>query len=236
VDIGESLLRAVDGVEFVDQDHNFMGRAPSVGGVEIFNLSSADAALVIKERTPLASVLVLNFASARNPGGGFIGGAQAQEESLARQSGLYATIESHGEFYGPHTKNKTPLYSDRMLYSPQVPFFRDGDDELLEKPILVDILTVAAPNAGTARTQGMEETKIHRAMEQRVEKIISLIATKNLDYAVLGAFGCGVFGNDAEGTARIFRKAIAERGGATNYVFAIPGGDNLETFRRILDS
>jgi uncharacterized protein (TIGR02452 family) len=33
-------------------------------------------------------VLALNFASARNPGGGFLNGSQAQEESLARSSAL----------------------------------------------------------------------------------------------------------------------------------------------------
>ncbi len=33
--------------------------------------------------------LCLNFASAKNPGGGFLSGSQAQEECLARASGLY---------------------------------------------------------------------------------------------------------------------------------------------------
>jgi uncharacterized protein (TIGR02452 family) len=36
----------------------------------------------------------LNFASAKNPGGGFLSGSQAQEESLARASGLYSTLHS----------------------------------------------------------------------------------------------------------------------------------------------
>jgi len=33
-------------------------------------------------------VVCLNFASAKNPGGGFLSGSRAQEESLARSSGL----------------------------------------------------------------------------------------------------------------------------------------------------
>jgi len=37
------------------------------------------------------AVLDLNFASAKNPGGGFLNGALAQEESIAVGSGLYDT-------------------------------------------------------------------------------------------------------------------------------------------------
>jgi len=42
--------------------------------------------------------LCLNFASAKNAGGGFLGGSQAQEESLARSSALYATLMVRPEF------------------------------------------------------------------------------------------------------------------------------------------
>ncbi|MFD0589016.1 TIGR02452 family protein [Paenibacillus sp. GCM10027627] len=38
------------------------------------------------------AVCGLNFASAKNPGGGFLNGTRAQEESLARSSGLYPAI------------------------------------------------------------------------------------------------------------------------------------------------
>src|SRR6185369_5260502 len=37
-------------------------------------------------------VVALNFASAKNPGGGFLGGARAQEEDMARSSALYNTL------------------------------------------------------------------------------------------------------------------------------------------------
>src|ERR1700676_3459584 len=71
---------------------------------------------------------ILNFASAKNPGGGFINGAQAQEESLARSSILYASLmTSAGQlFYTSHKRDpKAGYYSHAMICSPGVIFFRD---------------------------------------------------------------------------------------------------------------
>jgi uncharacterized protein (TIGR02452 family) len=57
-------------------------------------------------------VAVLNFASARNPGGGFLSGSQAQEESLARSSALHASLLRAWDFYERHRAMPSSLYSD----------------------------------------------------------------------------------------------------------------------------
>ena len=69
----------------------------------------------------------LVFASARNPGGGFLTGAQAQEESLARASALHSCRQAAPQFYAVHRQQPDLRYSDRVIYSPSVPVFRDDD-------------------------------------------------------------------------------------------------------------
>ena len=67
--------------------------------------------------------LCLNFASAKNPGGGFLSGSQAQEESLARASGLYATLCDQTGYYEVNRRCRTALYTNHAIYSPRVPVF-----------------------------------------------------------------------------------------------------------------
>src|SRR5262249_31953931 len=93
-------------------------------------------------------VVALNFASAKNPGGGFLGGAKAQEEDLARCSALYATHLTHRDYYDATRAPPPLLYTDHIIYSPDVPFFRDEKLDLLEEPFSLSIITAPAPNAG----------------------------------------------------------------------------------------
>jgi uncharacterized protein (TIGR02452 family) len=92
--------------------------------------------------------LCLNFASAKNPGGGFLGGAEAQEENLAKSSLLYPCIVQMNAMYQGNRKSGTCLYCDDMIYSPKVPVFRDDDYNLLDRHYLVSMVTSPAVNLG----------------------------------------------------------------------------------------
>lgn len=154
------------------------------------------------------SVAALNFASAKNPGGGFLKGSQAQEESLARSSALYASLLRAPDYYGRHRSSSSMLYSDAMILSPGCPIFRDDEGELLEVPRLAHFITSAAPNAGAASNRPSELAEIPTVFRRRAEYVLALAAARGYECLVLGAWGCGVFRNDPKLVARVFAEHL----------------------------
>jgi uncharacterized protein (TIGR02452 family) len=150
-------------------------------------------------------VAALNFASAKNPGGGFLNGSQAQEESLARSSALYASLQKAWAFYELHRTITSCLYTDAMIYSPGCPVFRDDAGSLLEAPYLISFITSPAPNAGAVATNSPDEvSQIPDVLLRRSEFVLALAASHGYEDLVLGAWGCGVFRNDPAMVAGAF--------------------------------
>ena len=172
---------------------------------EVVNETTLSAAGRLAKADGNASVLALNFASAKNPGGGFLKGSQAQEESLARASGLYPCIVQMQAMYDTNRRLLSCLYTDHMIYSPGVPVFRDDRDQLLEAPYLVSFVTAPAVNVGVVRRRGTENVaRIEGVMRGRIEKVLSLGVIHHHQTLVLGAWGCGVFRNDPRDMAQWF--------------------------------
>ncbi|WP_305787338.1 TIGR02452 family protein [Symbioplanes lichenis] len=173
-------------------------------------------------------VAALVFASARNPGGGFLNGAQAQEESIARSSALYPCLLAAREFYEYHRAHAELTYSDRVVYSPGVPVFRDDRGELLPDPYLVSFLTAAAPNLGAIRrNQPQLAASMPEILRRRAGRVLEVAAAHGHRRVVLGAWGCGVFGNDPVVVARAFAEALRERP-FERVVFAVLGPNRTE--------
>ena len=169
----------------------------------------------------------LNFASAKNPGGGFLGGAQAQEESLARSSALYPCQLTQPAHYERNRANRSAIYLDLAIYSPAVPFFRDDDGAWLARPVLASVITCAAPNAGALRQQGkLDAARVEAALRRRAAFVLAIAAHHGVERLVLGAWGAGVFGNDPAMVADAFRVHLAGAfdGAFDEVVFAVHGG------------
>ena len=158
------------------------------------------------DRQGYSNVMALNFASAKNPGGGFLNGAQAQEESVARSSGLHNCQMAQFDYYERHRNMKSCMYTDGMIYSPKVPVFRKDDGTLIPY-INTSIITSAAVNAGVVRRKepGIAE-HINAVMKRRMDKMLALSVANGHEVLVLGAWGCGVFQNDPNEIAALFKE------------------------------
>jgi uncharacterized protein (TIGR02452 family) len=173
--------------------------------IEVRNETTLTGAARLLAEFPENPVAALNFASAKNPGGGFLNGSEAQEESLARSSALYASLQRAPDYYQRHRASSSCLYSHSMIVSPDCPVFRNDEGDLLPDPFLVTFITSAAPNAGAiAKNNPSELSQIEEVLRQRAEYVLAVAAMHNCPSIVLGAWGCGVFRNDPETVARIF--------------------------------
>ena len=151
--------------------------------------------------------IALNFANAMYAGGGYILGGNAQEEALCRASMLYYTIKTAKKYYHVNRLHLLPDYTDSMIYSRNVPIIRDNSGNLLESPELCDFVTCPAVNWTFAKFF-FSQKKLNLVMAHRIENIIRLCAVQNPDTLILGAFGCGVFGNKRETVYPQFEQAI----------------------------
>lgn len=224
-------------------------RAARATSIEVLDSTTQRAAqaLATEASATADAVVVLNFASARNPGGGFLGGAKAQEEELCRCSGLYPTLLTQPRYYEHNREQKTLLYSDFLIYSPRVPFLRLATNKpFLDRPFCVSVITAPAPNAGAlSRSEERGAAQLlPSTFEQRWANVLAVAEQNHARALVLGAWGCGAFGNDPTLVATTAQSVLGSPrfdGVFDHVVFAIPGtgqrsSANLEAFRRVFGS
>jgi uncharacterized protein (TIGR02452 family) len=267
VDLWSAVVAGKQGTEFFAPDE-FAGwahgapAAPATAGtggvpdIAILEISSIDGIHLLSppadadDADDAPRIGVLNFASATKPGGGFLTGAQAQEESLARSSTLYASLMTPAaqRFYALHKRDKKGgYYTSAQVLSPGVLFMRD-DAGGWTRPARADVLTCAAVNAGVARktlfgTVGgaSEEGRIARAMRERMARALAALERAQTRRAVLGAFGTGVFQNDVRTVARLWAELLGAPGARfarsfERVVFAIIGRKTFEDFREAFEA
>ena len=196
------------------------------------------------EKHPDKVTAVLNFADAIIPGGMVLVGASTQEEHICRCSNLYASITTDIAdelYYKVNSKSfLRGIYTNSVIYSKNVLFFRSGSDySFLEKPYQMDVITCPAPSSWLSESYA---TKIIR---YRAERIIQSAIKNGVDNLILGAWGCGAFGQEPEIVAKCFKSILKKYPAFDNVVFAIRNCsadyENLTTsnyavFKRILDN
>jgi uncharacterized protein (TIGR02452 family) len=164
---------------------------------------------------------VLNLASRRNPGGGVLGGAGAQEENLFRRTNLFYSLYQYASYAGEYgierSKDSYPLNSHTGgIYTGHVTVFRGAEKNgycLLRKPYTTSIVTVPAINRPDLEKRDGEYFLVGSCVEPTKEKIRTILRISGKykhDCLVLGAFGCGAFANPPNHIAVLFKKVFEE--------------------------
>jgi uncharacterized protein (TIGR02452 family) len=236
VHLARELAAAIEGTRLYRPDDFDLSSTPGRPRTEVTDETTQIAARRLIEGDGVADVVLLNFASARNPGGGFLGGAKAQEEDLCRCSGLYSCLITQREYYDVNRAQSSMLYTDHIIYSPRVPFFRNRKLDLMESIVTPSVITAPAPNAGQhLRRAPDDQASIEATLRIRTAKVLSVARENGHRMLLLGAWGCGAFRNDPKVVAKIFAECLQDMGGAFDrVVFAVPAGKtaNHEEFAK----
>lgn len=219
--------------------------------IEIEKQNRRGEILVLKTSTLNASknfkdkVCILNFASATNPGGGVKNGSNAQEESICRVTSLYKELSTQflfDNFYMYHRERKNTLYTDRIIYSENVLVLKEDfapyNTFSEDSQRFINVITSPAPNI--RNLQGIKEEELLDILTSRIIRILEVAIENKNTNIVLGAFGCGAFGNPPKIVAKAFKNVLFDKNYRRYFdtiIFAILDGkntNNFETFESIL--
>ena len=208
---------------------------------------------------------VLNMASAYRPGGGVLNGARAQEECIFRRSNLFMSLylfdrQMYDLVIEPNMDGMYKLSFIQQgypmdenfggIYSADVTVFKDGKYEWLHNPYQTAFISVAAMNVNRALRQGENILVDGRLSDcavaitkNKIRTIYRIGILHGHDSLILGAWGCGAFGNPPEQMAQLFIDVLNEdefRGGFKDIRFAIiedhnSKGRNYQTFKNVID-
>lgn len=163
--------------------------------------------------------VLLNMANAYTPGGGALKGSRAQEETLFRRSNLCVSLYQFDDYHAgllgvPTGGGRYPMDPDTGgVYSGDIMFFRAGvgdGDALLEKPFTCGVVSVAAINHPDLDAANRLTRAAAEATMRKIRTILRIGLCHGHDSIVLGAWGCGAFGNPPAHMAELFRTVLRE--------------------------
>lgn len=201
--------------------------------IQYERLKVIECAQKYRSLNPEKNVCILNFASAKNPGGGFLRGSMAQEESIAYVSTLYHSLIESDMYEINKEDSKNGLYNDIAIYTSEICVFKlDRDDEEYINPFYVSVISSPAVNKLDAKRKNVEDSTIYDKMVDRIRLVLETAKMHNVDVLILGAFGCGVFGNDPKDVKDIFMGLIDNEyeNIFDKIIFTIPDDDTYNKF------
>lgn len=222
--ISQTIKHTVEGIS--------TPKGHTIANIQTINSDTVSTALEFSKKGRTA---ILNMASYKRPGGGVANGAKAQEECLFRCSNLYKSISNE----------QYPLNINEGLYTRDAVFFKDKDYGRIE-PFKVDVITVAAINLSKEDTPKEVLDSYDVVTMDKMRLMFDMALQNGCSNIILGAWGCGVFGNNPVNIASMFEEVIMKRKNRIdssyhecfdNIIFAVINdhnsvGDNFDVFQK----
>ncbi|GAJ27378.1 hypothetical protein JCM15457_2365 [Liquorilactobacillus sucicola DSM 21376 = JCM 15457] len=186
---------------------------------------------------------LLNFANPTVPGGHFLEGVNAQEQTICRNSFLYPELLKYRNSYYLENKQypNDYYYNAKIIFARHIKILRDETEQcFLEGENHVDIVSSAAPNVTAMKATGMviDQARLRKELKQKILQIIRQFKAVHERILILGAYGCGAFGNDSHTVAEAFKEVLerAEFSGSfeTIYFDILDNAATLGTFKTVL--
>uniref|UniRef100_A0A6C0E8N3 Microbial-type PARG catalytic domain-containing protein n=1 Tax=viral metagenome TaxID=1070528 RepID=A0A6C0E8N3_9ZZZZ len=171
--------------------------------INVLNQDTIDVALDMNKSG--LKPLVLNLASDYMPGGGCRKGAMAQEEQLYYCSDydLLLGLHNRDEYYPlDHMKNTSILTKN-------VTVIRQGNYRWLDNPVRFDFLAIPALNRPILENNKYF-VKDLQIMKKKIESIFLIAASEGYRSLLLGALGCGAYGNPVEEVVAIYKEMLTK--------------------------
>ena len=199
--------------------------------LKFVNLSSAHAAVDLKEKYFACKIALLNFADYLSPGGRYLQGATAQEEILCHQSNLYQIISNFNKYYEWDNQHiNYHLYRNRAIYSPNV-VFTNLDGTLINT---INVITCAAPYYREAQLYNISYEEACMTLKNRMYFVKNIAEDQQIDYLVLGAWGAGAFGFSSKEVAKMWHDVFSHPSSIKEVdlaVIDIHGSNNAQIFK-----
>lgn len=198
--------------------------------INVVNMDTLNAVIHFQELIG-QQFCALVMANAYNKGGGYLHGASAQEESIARRTNLARAFQLI----------RYPLPEFGGIYCSGLYIIKDVEKtscKYLDKQYRCDSILIAAYsrpplNEGDIREDYAEKTK------RKIRSMFDMCIEKKMYNLILGALGCGAFQNPPKHIARMFKEIIFDEGynkQFDNIVFAIIDNEHTNNYKIFYDT
>jgi uncharacterized protein (TIGR02452 family) len=198
----EGQLNLPDSQVFVevDQSYRITKKYDTHVNIQIVNGDTFDIAAKFASECK-TKPFILNMASDYCPGGGVRKGSSAQEEELFRRSDYWMHLV-------PLKQQEYPLLKSKAILNRGVTVIKRSGDYKNQRPFFViDCLAIAAIRNPKLKHGKYSETD-ELIMRNKIKQIYQVAAKNGSTCLVLGALGCGAFGNPPLEVARLFKEEL----------------------------